>query len=88
MITLGQLLQSQKPGINQNPYGYKIVDILSLFELSNKTNDDKLIKEARDYTSIYQTPESIPEELLYRYIHHIEPTINDTGRLFLRIVLI
>ena len=86
MITLGQFVQSQHPGINKDPYGYKIVNLLSLFESSKEGN--KYTDLESKFDELYQSPESFPEELLNKQIYHIEPTKGKTGRLFLRIILI
>lgn len=42
MITLDQFLQSQHPGVRQNPYKYKIVAILDIY---NNRNDNELVEE-------------------------------------------
>ena len=85
MLTLGQFLETQHQGIRQNPYKYKIVDILGLYESSK--DDNMTVKAARDGT-LYQTVESIPKELYNRHVYHVEPCIMEHGFLCLRIVII
>lgn len=85
MPTLGQFLETQHQGIRQNPYKYKIVDILGLYESSK--DDNMTIKDARDGT-LYQTAESIPEELYNKHVYLVEPCIMEHGCLCLRIVII
>lgn len=86
MITLDQFLESQHPGINKDPYGYKIVNLLSLFEAAKE--GDKYNDLETKFDQLYQSTESFPDELLNKQIYHVEPTKSETGCLFLRIILI
>lgn len=86
MPTLGQFLETQHQGITQNPYKYKIVDIYQVFDASRDDISDLTVKEARDGT-LYQTAESIPEELYNRLVYIVEPGIMEHNCLYLRIVI-
>ena len=87
MITLGQFIQSQKPSLSKNPCGYKIIDITHLL---NYKNSDKPLDDDDFFDTLYQSPESFPEELLNKYIYHFEPVKSKytDDRLFLRIILL
>ena len=75
-ITLGDVIDSQNPGIRSNPYKYKIVSVLDFY---------KGDKEEHIYLNI----EDIPEEYRNGVIHNIEPDRdNKTGCLYLKIVIL
>lgn len=88
MPTLEQFLETQHQGVRQNPYKYKVVDIYYLYDIASKDdNSDMKVKDARDGI-LYQTVESIPEELYNRLVYLVEPCILEHGSLCLRIVII
>lgn len=89
MPTLAQIIETQNQGVRQNPYFYKIVDILNLYSMSGTGgNLDLTVKQARDGI-LYKTVESIPKEYYDRLVYFLEPGRNeDTGYMYLRIVLL
>lgn len=84
MITLEQFLESQRPGISQNPYKYKIVAILDIY---NNKNDDELVKEFRN-GNVYLNIEDIPDEYMNRFVFNVEPEVDNNGCLYLKIVIL
>ena len=75
-ITLGDVIDSQNPGVRSNPYKYKIISVLDFY---------RGIQEEHIYTNI----EDIPEEYRVGVIHNIEPDRDEkTGCLYLKIVIL
>ena len=87
MPTLGQILETQNQGVRQNPYFYRIVDILKVYKACS-SEDNCTVKEARNGI-LYRNIESIPTEYHNRLVYFLEPGIDEeTKYLYLRIVLI
>lgn len=84
MITLEQFLESQRPGVRQNPYKYKIVAILDIY---NNRNDDELVKEFRN-GNVYLNTEDIPNDYMNHFVFNVEPEVDNNGCLYLKIVLL
>lgn len=84
MITLDQFLQSQHPGVRQNPYKYKIVAILDIY---NNRNDNESVEKFRN-GNVYLNTEDIPNDYMNHYIFNIEPEVDSNGCLYLKIVLL
>ena len=90
MPTLAQIIQTQNQVVRQDPYFYKIVDILNLYSIMSGTgsNLNQTVKQARDGT-LYRSVESIPKEYYDRQVYFLEPGRDkDTGYMYLRIVLL
>ena len=85
MVTLEQLLESQRPGVRQNPYKYKIVAVLDIY--NNNRNDGKLVKEFCN-GNVYLNIENIPNDYMNHFVFSVEPEADNNGCLYLKIILL
>lgn len=90
MITLEQFLETQNTGVRQNPFKYKIVQALELF--NHAYDDEKIssftINKIKD-GDIYSFVEYIPEEYYSHYVYLVEPDYDQKNAcLYLRIIII
>ena len=84
MLILKDILEYQKPGVRQNPYFYKIVLILDIFNHRDDENYSNKLRKGLRFNKI----EDIPKKYHDREVHNIEPDIGSDGELYLKIVLI
>lgn len=86
-MTLRDFANHQNPGVRQNPYKYKIINIHEVFDKSAEGISVGELK--RTLAKVYLETKDFPEELMNYRIHNIEPEIDqDNGCLYLRIAII
>ena len=86
-MTLEDFAKHQNPGVRQDPYKYKIINIYDVF---GTTSEDITLEQAKELcTKVYLDVKDFPEELMNCKIYNIEPDIDhDTRCLYLKIVII
>ena len=86
-MTLRDFANHQHPGVRQNPYKYKIINIGEVFD---KRTENMTLEEAkRTLAKVYLDVKDFPEELIDYRIHNIEPEFDQkTGCLYLTIHII
>lgn len=86
-MTLRDFANHQHPGVRQNPYKYKIINIGEVFDKSNENTSLEELK--RILAKVYLDVKDFPEELMDYRIHNIDPELDqETGCLYLRIHII
>lgn len=86
-MTLRDFSNCQNPGVRQNPYKYKIINIHEVFD---KSSEGMTLDEVKCIcTRVYLDKKDFPEELMRYRIHNIEPDADqETGCLYLKISVI
>lgn len=87
-MTLRDVVRHQNPGVRQNSYKYKILNIRELFDSRFDQGDLTLKKFKQTQAKIYLNIEDIPENLMDYKIYNIEPEVDDNRCLYLRIDLL
>ena len=87
-MTLRDVLRHQNQGVRQNPYKYKILNILEMFNNRSQQGDLTLNEFKQAQAKVYLNIENIPEKLMDYKIYNIEPEVDNNGCLYLRIDII
>lgn len=84
MITLNDIHETLIQGVKQDPYFYRIVLLLDIFD---NDKDEESLEKFRD-GKLYRSIEEIPKEYYSRQIYKIEVCKEQNGALSIKFVII